>query len=294
MKLGLIGGKDIGNYTIANYLWNKISSLSGIKFNFDIVPLTSKEEVCKFYWEFLENSDFLGFNVALPWKGFLADLVGNDRASSLYQFINTVYKEKNSILSTNTDPLGIVNPLIKLTDIKNKKILILGAGGAGCATAVYLVEKYRCKVFIFDIAGVNNNCLKVLVKLKTYHELLSHKYDVIINATPVGKYYLNTPPVMFCSPLGISMLKRITKPESIVQEMNYFPLKTELLTFALNLKLRVISGTEMLMNQALESFKKYTGFCLSEDKKEKLLKYINEVAYEKEQQLFKGTFVNFK
>lgn len=105
----------------------------------------------------------------------------------------------------------------------------------------------------------------MLVKLKTYHELLSHKYDVIINTTPVGKYYLNTPPVMFCFPLGISMLKRITKSESIVQEMNYFPLKTELLTFALNLKLRVISGTEMLMNQALESFKKYTGFCLSKD-----------------------------
>jgi len=70
-------------------------------------------EVCKFYWEFLENSDF---NVALPWKGFLADLVGKDRASSLYQFINTVYKKKNSILSTNTDPLEIANPLIKLAE----------------------------------------------------------------------------------------------------------------------------------------------------------------------------------
>ncbi len=288
MILGLIGGVDIKKYTVADIMWSKISELSGIKFDFKIFSIKNFADLCRFYWSYSENSDFIGFNVALPWKSEiikLADFVDSD--SKIYESINTVYKKDLNVYASNTDIVGVEQALLKYTELKNKKVLIIGAGGAGLPTSIYLFQKHKCKIFLYDIKDFNVYTPNI-TKLKNNEDIKKEKYDIIINATPVGKFYLNEVPDKFSLPLSFDLLKEITHNESIIQEMNYFPLNTEIMKFGLLNNLKVISGIEMLVYQALASFKLYTEGYEFEDKNiTELINFINNYAINKEYELFR-------
>ena len=70
--------------------------------------------------------------------------------------------------------------------------------------------------------------------------------------------------------------------------MNYFPLNTEIMKFGLLNNLKVISGIEMLVYQALASFKFFTEGYEFEDKNiTELINFINNYAINKEYELFR-------
>ena len=191
MIFGLIGGKDIAKYTIADVLWQKMSEMSGVDFEFKIITIETFTDLCKFYWSYCENSVFKGFNVALPWKTDIIKLVNFvDEKSREYNSVNVVYKKGQKILSSNTDIIGIERSLLNITDLNGKKILIIGGGGAGLPTSIYLFKKHGCVVHIFDIRDVKNIPPSV-IKFNNRKDIECNTYDIIINATPVGKYFLN-------------------------------------------------------------------------------------------------------
>lgn len=189
----------------------------------------------------------------------------------------------------NTDIIGVEKSLRKRVKLQGKRILIMGGGGAGYPAAIYLLEKYKCKVFIFDIQPVKIR--KEIIILSDYKSLASLRYDVIINASPVGKYFLDSPPLSFASPLNVDIFSKIIKSDSIVLEMNYFPYMTELLKIGSTHHIDTIPGTEMLTYQALASLYYYTGKELSENEIKKLIKRINTYSIKKETQLY-GKSIN--
>lgn len=287
MKFALVGGENLKKYTIADFLWNKISSISGLEFDFEIVELDTVKDACSYYREFLEIDDLRGFNVARPWKNFFLTLI--PEANSNFLLINTVFKSGRKILVNNTDILGIEKSLSTVINLNRQKILILGCGGAGSATAQYLYEKYKAKVYYFDIDQSikhPSGC----VQLFTYNDIKNDIYDIIINATTVGKYYFDTPPKVFSTPLDWNILKSITKKGTILQEMNYLPYKTLFLQIGEALNLSTIGGSEMLVRQALESFTNYTGIILSEVNTNKLIKDVNHYLSDKSKELISKTF----
>jgi len=294
MILALIGGGDIKKYTIADVMWNKLSQLSGIDFEFQVVDLLNFTELLTFYWSFYENKDFVGFNVALPWKSEVVKLIDSVSSDSrVYGSINTVYKNSNIVCGANTDIVGVENSIINSNqiDLHNKKILIIGGGGAGLPTALYLSQKYECICSIFDINEVNIPKSNV-VFLKNISDVAASRYDLIINATSVGKYYLDKKPELYALPLSIEVLEKITHSGTLVQEMNYFPLTTELMRYAQSRKLQVISGINMLVYQAVASFKLYTGYELSTIKTVELIKYLEDYVINKEYELLRQNTIS--
>lgn len=287
MIFGLIGGKDIAKYTIADIVWLKMAEISGIDFEFKIITIETFADLCKFYWSYYEDSAFKGFNVALPWKTDMIELVDSvDEKSKEYNSINIVYKKDGKVSSSNTDVIGTEKALLNTTNLENKKVLVLGGGGAGLPTSIYLSKKYNCIVHIFDIRSIYD-IPSPIIKLSSRSDIERNVYDVIINATPVGKYYLNEAPTLFSLPLDLDLLQKITHNESIVQEMNYFPFNTQLIKFAKSKGLKVVSGVDMLVYQAAESLGFYTDYKFREKDLIKLIDFIKNCSINKENELLR-------
>lgn len=286
MKIGLVGGVDITKYSIANIVWEKISSVGDCKLVFEFFPIADKSHLLQFYSMFCGDDNFLGFNVATPWKEEIALLVGSTKSYPGLTAMNTVYKTEEGIFSTNTDVIGMEQALKEsIDDLSQKKILIFGAGGAGLSCAIYLTQKHGCKVFIREI----DSRITIPREITSIPDLdlLSQAgaFDIVINATPVGKYYLNQASVKPESPLDSGVLTKIVHSDTVLVEMNYFPYQTEFLRLGKEMGLTVVSGVRMLVYQAIESMKLYTGVPLAEKEISEVVRCIKEYVLTKEYEL---------
>jgi len=282
MKLALVGGQDIADYSIADRLWDLVMEVSGVEFDFEIVPLGTDGMVDIFWQAFLADREFLGFNVARPWKRRFASLV--DDAQLVHTdtpFINTVYKSAGRTYAANTDILGVSESIEARCTIAGKVILILGMGGVGIPATYHLFEKGAREIYLFDIVPTKIPDDRPRV-LQSFHEVYQYRYDIVVNATPCGKLFLGRIPQSYCSPVGARFFRGCVHPGTIIQEMNYLPLVTEFLENARHRGLEIISGVEVLVRQAVHSFYLYTGRKFDSSQTSFLIAEVSKVAMEKE------------
>jgi len=130
-----------------------------------------------------------GINVTVPFKKmvipFLDELSDEAKIS---QSVNTIYKKDNKIIGDNTDIEGFKLSLEKTGHkIKNKKALILGAGGVVASIIIALKKMHIEKIYLS-----NRTELKAIELKKNFPEIEIVKwgetlnFDIIINATSVG------------------------------------------------------------------------------------------------------------
>ena len=205
-----------------------------------------------------------GMSVTAPFKTdiipFLDDI--DDLAKAIGS-INTVVRKDNKLIGYNTDYYGIVNTL---PEVKNKNILVLGAGGASKAV-VYSLKKQGANIKIINRTAENaeqlaNNFDVDFAKIENLkHELESA--DIIVNTLPSGikiieDNWIQKNHIFFDAIYHNSSYRDIAKEKDI--------------TF--------YSGKTWLVNQAKEAFKLFFGkeididdTCFSEEVKprEKLI-----------------------
>ena len=130
-----------------------------------------------------------GLNVTVPFKKviipFLDDL---SEEAKISQSVNTVYKKDNKIIGDNTDIEGFKLGLEETgLETKNKKILILGAGGVVPSIIIALKKMQIEKIYLS-----NRTELKAIELKKNFPEIEIIKwgetldFDIIINATSIG------------------------------------------------------------------------------------------------------------
>ena len=130
-----------------------------------------------------------GLNVTVPFKKmvipFLDDL---SEEAKISQSVNTIYKDDNKIIGDNTDIEGFKLGLEETgLEIKNKKALILGAGGVVSSIIFALKKMQTEKIYVS-----NRTELKATELKKNFPEIEIIKwgetldFDIIINATSVG------------------------------------------------------------------------------------------------------------
>ncbi len=166
--------------------------------------------------------------------------------------VNTIVNEGGILTGYNTDWLGIIIPLEQLTSLHDKKVALLGAGGAARAIA-YGVTSRCAKLTIYNrnqdkarqLArdfGADTGSFDDVDSLKTM--------DIIINATSLGMS-----PHQAASPLPQDCMR----PSQIVFDAVYTPYETRLLREAQAQGAKVIHGSEMLLYQGMAQFKLFTG-----------------------------------
>ncbi|MFK8011372.1 MAG: shikimate dehydrogenase [Marinicellaceae bacterium] len=136
----------------------------------------------------------LGANVTLPHKSLALSVVDRvTKISKLSQAVNTIYHNNKSLLcGDNTDGKGFVKDIKKRLGfkIKNKSILILGAGGAtqGIVPAIMKQQPKHISVANRNFEKAKKICVFKNTHAITFDELeaIKRSYDLIIHASSLG------------------------------------------------------------------------------------------------------------
>ncbi|WP_057911666.1 shikimate dehydrogenase [Peribacillus muralis] len=201
-----------------------------------------------------------GFNVTIPHKTSIIPLL--DEVDGLAQAIgavNTVVNKNGRFIGYNTDGKGFFKSLCDEIsgDIKAKKTLVIGAGGAARAIYFTLVKEGVKQV---DIANRTKERAAQLVSDCPYDKISKalsiieaeqslSQYDLIIQTTSSGMS-----PELEHSPVKVDQLKT----GAIVSDIIYNPLQTKLLREAYEKGAKTQNGLGMFINQAALAFEIWT------------------------------------
>ncbi len=166
--------------------------------------------------------------------------------------VNTVVNDNGVLTGYNTDWLGVVIPLERLTSLNGKNVALLGAGGAARAI-VYGLASRGANVTIYNrtIPKAEELAKETGTKVGSSETLKDIKdMDIIINATSVGMQ-----PNEDATPLD----QKYITDKHIVLDAVYVPYETRLLKEAKERHAQIIHGAEMLLHQGIAGFKLYTG-----------------------------------
>ena len=195
---------------------------------------------------------FLGASITVPHKDkIIAHLDEVDELGRTIGAVNTILSKKDRLYGTNTDWLGVVQPLEQMIELEGKRGLILGAGGAA-RSAIYGLQSKGTQIFIMNRneargqkLAAEMNC--TLVPWRAWNRF---RADLVVNATTVGMSATEDQSLVPAQWLREGM---------VVLDMVYRPGKTRLLQDAERAGCGCVSGLEMLLFQGVAQFELWTG-----------------------------------
>lgn len=217
----------------------------------------------------LRGDDFLGANVTIPHKqAVLPFLDGTSELAAQAGAVNTIVHEGDRLVGHNTDVAGFSRALREDLgfDARGKRTMLLGSGGAARAVALALIQAGASLIYVVGRRPRKIDAMVVALKPLTpsgttitwaywgdgsYLRAL-READLLVNCTPVGTGGSDTAGQ---SPVPGDLLR----PELAVFDLVYNPLETPLIAEAKRRGARGISGAPMLIYQAAESFRLWTG-----------------------------------
>jgi len=209
--------------------------------------------------ESLKKIKISGFNVTIPHKIEMMKYIDRlDESCSIIGAVNTVTNDNGILKGYNTDMEGFLDPFKKRNiNLKNLTVLLLGAGGAARAIVAGFAKEYTQNITIANRTLENaknlaelSNKIGLSAKAVKIDEVKNNikNYDVIVNATSIG---LKNEP----SPISLEDIGRKT----IVYDIVYMPINTDLLKKAKHRGAGIIYGYEMLLGQATKAFEIWHG-----------------------------------
>jgi len=193
-----------------------------------------------------------GFSVTLPHKArILRYLDDCDPLAAEIGAVNTVVvRGPGKLYGYNTDYTGVLRAIQKRMQPRGARVLLFGAGGSARAAAFALTAA-GASVFVCARRAARARELARAAHGETIprRALRDARFDVIVNATPVGMY-----PHPDSTPLEPAELNC-----RVVFDLIYRPRKTRLLQLAAQRGIQTISGLDMFVAQGAAQFEIFTG-----------------------------------
>ena len=209
----------------------------------------------------VEREGFAGVNITHPFKQRVIPLLDTvDDEARAIGAVNTVVFQGGRRTGYNTDSSGFAEGFVRqLPGADVSRVVQIGAGGAGAATAMAMI-KLACRELVI-VDPKRGRAADVVERLAA-----NGSADVarvapgdwaaeiagatgIINATPIG---------MEGHP-GLPVDRSLLRPDLWVADVFYFPLETELLRAARAAGCRTAHGGDMAVFQAARAFDLFTG-----------------------------------
>ena len=261
-KLGIIG-YPLGHSISAVIQKAGLESL-GVEGSYDVMETPPEELINRI--KYIKTNGYNGFNVTIPLKVpmslFLDDI---DDYANIAGCVNTVkVMEDRSFYGYNTDIYGFKKAIPEEVNLNGKNASILGTGGAARAAVVGLVERGIAEIDFYTRNIINSKQTLDYVRAK-FPNIMFNVYQIqnirslegtsiVVNATPIGMKGFMADQM----PLEPADLDKL-KPDTIVYDIVYNPVKTVLINEAQKRGLKTIGGLDMLIYQAERAQQIWTG-----------------------------------
>jgi len=202
-----------------------------------------------------------GFNVTIPHKievmQYLDEL---DEVAELIGAVNTI--DFKNLKGYNTDGIGAVRAIEEVSSIKDKNVVVAGAGGASRAISFYLAKFGASSLTILNrnadkAQSLANDVLASDligdVKSDSISEINDYlsDADILVDTTPLGMDpHINDEPIATSENMHEDL---------VVFDAVYNPNETVLIKQAIKAGATPVYGIKMLLYQGAESFKIWTG-----------------------------------
>ena len=274
IRLGLIG------YPVAHSLSPAIHRAAlaacGLEGDYTLFPVPAADRAALGdLADRMRAGEIHGLNVTIPHKRSITEFLDTRTSTAAaVGAVNTVYVEDEALAGDNTDVPGFLAALGRFLTAQGRPLgggraaLVLGAGGAARAvTHALLTSGWDVTVaarrveWARDLAGA---LAAHDVHVVDYADLPAQKTrerlegcELIVNATPVGM----SPDVAGSPwPEGLPLPAR-----AAVYDLVYAPRTTRLVREARAQGIPAATGLEMLVEQAILSFERWTGHAPSRD-----------------------------
>ena len=255
IKAGVIGWPiEQSKSPIIHTHWLKVHDIKGSYDRISVSPENFSNKIIE-----LIQKGYAGVNVTIPHKEaalFLADTM-TDRAATIGA-ANTLVFKSGKVHADNTDGEGFINNLMHGAPDWNAGMgpaLVMGAGGAARAILSSLIDFGVPEIILINRTRSRAENLanvfgpRVVVADWKEAFLISSNVKILINTTALGM--IGKDPLKFdCSRLHHSTL---------VTDIVYNPLKTELLLNAQARGCVTVDGLGMLLHQAVSGFEAWFG-----------------------------------
>jgi shikimate dehydrogenase len=255
---GIIG--DPIEHSLSPVMHN--ASFQELKLDFVYIPFRVKQNELREAILGARSLDIHGLNVTMPHKNAVIKYLDEiDPTARSIGAVNTILNDKGKLIGYNTDGAGALKALKENgVGLDVKKLLLLGAGGAGKAIAFYAAQEVE------ELKILNRRTQKAKELAEVLHKKYRKKIDgtqlsakiikeeledanILINATSVGMH-----PDVDRSLVDPSWLRS----ELCVMDIVYNPIETKLAKDAKLIGAKVVSGIEMLVYQGATSFEIWT------------------------------------
>lgn len=202
-----------------------------------------------------------GFNVTIPHKiEVMKHLDEIDEVARLIGAVNTI--DFKDMKGYNTDGIGAVKAIEEVSPIKNRKVVVAGAGGASRAISFYIAKYGADELTILNrnVEKAQNLAQDVLdsglignVESDSISRIDGYlaDADILIDTTPLGMHpNINDEPIAKSADMHEDL---------IVFDAVYNPNETVLIKEAIEAGAKPVYGIKMLLYQGAESFKIWTG-----------------------------------
>jgi len=261
--VGLIGDGVMPSLTPPMH--ERAAQVHGLHYLYRPIDLTELNLPASDIGELLHSGAKLGFNafnVTHPCKQLVLDHLDDiSPTAKAIGAVNTVVIQDGKFIGHNTDASGFTSGVADgLPGATRKRVLQLGAGGAGAAVAYALLASGTEQLHIVDldeervnhrVQELRKNFPQASVQAATPAQVpqLLGDVDGLLNATPIGMHHH---PGL---PLDIAALE----PRHWVADCIYRPVDTELIVAARKLGCQVLDGGYMAVGQAVDAFEIITG-----------------------------------
>ncbi len=250
-------------------LWN--SAFKGYKIKNQMIPLdVNSKKLFKLLTALEKDQNFIGGCVTIPHKERVFEWLKRRLTNSSRKVgaVNCIFRDQaGNLQGTNTDGEAALKSFKKkFGRINNKKIVLIGAGGAGKAVSSYFIAEMlkKSNLTIVGRSKLSEKFSKKIgskwINFKNISKIDLKEFDTVINCTSIGfNKNKNKSPLLF------RQLKNASKKLSVF-DIIYNPKITKLISDSIKNNLKVLNGLDMNLRQAVLAFG-YTNKKLKKSKK---------------------------
>jgi shikimate dehydrogenase len=193
-----------------------------------------------------------GASITIPHKVSVIEFLDElDDTAEKIGAVNTVINRHGVLTGYNSDCLGAIKAILEKTAIKDKNIVIIGAGGAARAIGFGIISQGgRITILNRTVAKGERLARHLGAEFQPISNLKKTGCQILINTTPVGMIPdTNVMPVQ----------REDLDKSMVVMDVVYNPLKTRFLREAENIGCRTVDGVSMFVYQGAFQFELWTG-----------------------------------